>query len=243
MHDREAKGSGLSSKVKYGVSWGMVGEVNRFKCPFKGSIFRSPSYTVIGLPTHISYNQLLGTPDFSNRNCMPKTSDLKVGSSLVTSLPSQRGWKTDVLKEIELVNKGKESKDEFHIARKSNNRLQESDYTLSDSQYVGRKVCKKYEGYEQPFTGVIHSHDTDVETGDSIWEVIYDDGDRSYYNHPQLMEILTPLNGNKMPDLCMHINNKNEYYVSKSKDTFQDVCRAFDIPTAWNQLHYNWLPP
>jgi hypothetical protein len=65
VHNEGTKGSQLASKVKYGVSYGMVGATNRFKCPFVGSIFRSASYTIVGLP------------EMSNRNCMPKAVNLK----------------------------------------------------------------------------------------------------------------------------------------------------------------------
>ena len=245
VHDQNVKGSDVKAKTRFGVAWGMIGEVNRFRCPFRGHTFRSSSYTVIGLPRYVSYSQFLGTPDFENRNCVPKRGDYKIDASTITKLPTPRAWQNDTLKDVTLVDriKGEEKESEFYIARKSNKNIPEEDYRLTDEQYIGRKVSKKYEGYDQPFKGIISSTDIDRETGDSIWEVDYEDGDKSRYNHLELMKILMPCNKEEsLLHTCLRLES-NDDYLSKSTDTFQEVCKTFDLPAAWHKIYYNWLPP
>ena len=253
VHNEGAKGSQLAAKVKYGISYGMVGKVNRFKCPYTGSIFRSASFTLIGLPTHISYAQFLGLPELANRNCLPKTADLKIDSSLVCKLPAPREWQRDVLKDVEFTDrKGGIEKEEskFYIARKSKNGLSESDYSLNDSEYVGRKVEKLFDGYgKDKFKGAVTAHDFCRDSGDAIWEVTYDDGDVGHCNHPELMTMLMP-----MPIPTVHPpsilkidpstgHDKNiDMYVSKSSDTFQEACYKLDIVVPHHKLYYDWLP-
>ena len=150
VHNEGTKGPQLASKVKYGVSHGMIGAINRFKCPFVGSIFRSASYTIVGLPCHISYAQFLGLPEMSNRNCMPKAVDLKIDSTLICKLPTPREWQRDILRDIVFTDKKNgvvKDDSKFYIARKSENGLQERDYSLTDKEYVGRHVEKFYEGH------------------------------------------------------------------------------------------------
>jgi hypothetical protein len=256
VHNEAAKGSQLAAKVKYGISYGMVGKINRFKCPFTGSIFRSASYTMVGLPSHISYAQFLGLPDISNRNCHPKAVDLKIDSSFICKLPAPREWQRDILKEIEFTDKknGKESdSSKFYIARKSENNLPETDYTMTDSEYVGRKVAKLFPGHgNKKFKGQITAHDIDQDSGDAMWEVTYDDGDVSCYNHPELMKILLPLSHNNVnyilsdPQLLridsQLLKTKLSFYVTKSTDTFQEACFKLDITVEHHKTYFHWLP-
>ena len=209
VHNEGTKGSQLASKVKYGISYGMIGAVNRFKCPFIGSIFRSASYTIVGLPSHISYAQFLGLPEMSNRNCMPKAVDLKIDSTLICKLPTPREWQRDILRDIVFTDKENglvKDDSKFYIARKSEKGLQERDYSLTDKEYVGRHVEKFYEGHGK-FKGEITGHDIDRDTGDSMWEVTYEDGDIGCYNHPQLMTMLMP---------TTHVPTKNILKIDSS---------------------------
>ena len=255
VHNEGTKGSQLAAKVKYGVSYGMIGAINRFKCPFVGSIFRSASYTIVGLPSHISYAQFLGLPEMSNRNCMPKAVDLKIDSTLICKLPTPREWQRDILRDIVFTDKKNgvvKDDSKFYIARKSENGLQERDYSLTDKEYVGRHVEKFYEGHGK-FKGEITGHDIDRDTGDSIWEVTYEDGDIGCYNHPQLMTMLMPTthvptkNILKIDSSPPGVNfdfdkSENDEYVTKSTDTFQEACLRLKIDPAHHKIYHDWLP-
>ena len=260
VHDQNKKGSDLGSKIKIGISWGMVGEVNRFKCPYRGNTFRSSSFTVIGLPNNISYSQFLNLPDFQNRNCQGKIKDFNVDLSEITSTPEPRHWVKDYITEIKMKDwkEGTEidGESEFYIARKTNPNLPQQDYVLHDKAYIGRKVEKSFKGYEIPFKGVVTNHDFDSADGNSIWEVTFEDGDVGWYNHLELMSILQPQMGGgkdckeiagENPDLMYlslavddNIRQEGNYH-SKSSDTFQQVCTKLGLPKAWHKLYYYWL--
>ena len=264
VHDERKKGSQQGAKVRFGISWGMIGDVNRFKCPYTGAVFRSSSFSLIGLPCHISFSQFLNLPDFSSKNCLPKSGDFRIDASSVTTIPTTRSWQKDVLTDIKITCQKdggeKINKSEFYIARKSNLGLPESDYSLHDSLYIGRKVQKYFDGYSQPFLGEVTSHDVDSENSDTIWETTFEDGDVGWYNHRELMQILLPeLPGIKptqsekkesgedsqenMDARIRQIIKQTEDYVSKSTDTFQDVCFRLNLPHPWHKIYYDWLSP
>ena len=260
VHDQSKKGSDSGSKIKIGISWGMVGEVNRFKCPYRGNIFRSSSFTVVGLPNNISYSQFLNLPDFQNKNCQGRVQDFKVDWSEVTHTPEPRTWVRDYITDIKMTDwkEGVEidGESEFYIARKKNPQLPQQDYVLHDKAYIGRKVEKSFRGYEVPFKGVVTNHDFDSEDGNSIWEVTFEDGDVGWYNHLELMGTLQPQAGGGEDceegargenDLAQvrtiierAIKQEGDYH-SKSSDTFQQVCNKLGLPKAWYRTYYFWL--
>ena len=62
VHQEKVKGSQLQPKVRWGIAWGMYKEQVIFKCPYKGSTFRSKSFTAYELSNNMNYFQFLGLP-------------------------------------------------------------------------------------------------------------------------------------------------------------------------------------
>ena len=62
VHLEKVKGCQLKPKVRWGVAWGMYKEQVIWKCPFKGSTFRSKSFTAFELSSGMNYFQFLGIP-------------------------------------------------------------------------------------------------------------------------------------------------------------------------------------
>ena len=75
VHLKDAKGSAMKAKVKYGIAWGMYREQVVFKSPFHAQTFRSKSF--IGFEMHARANayQLLGLPYKNNRKSLPLPGD------------------------------------------------------------------------------------------------------------------------------------------------------------------------
>jgi hypothetical protein len=68
VHDNKVKGSHLAAKTRFGVGWGMEGEIVIFKCPCSKSKFTSKSYTTINLPNYINFYQFLSMPQPKSKN-------------------------------------------------------------------------------------------------------------------------------------------------------------------------------
>jgi hypothetical protein len=54
--------------------------------------------------------------------------------------------------------------------------------------YIGRKVGKVFEG--QIYKGTVVGRDVDQETGECIFEITYDDGDKEDLSHKELLLVL-----------------------------------------------------
>ena len=108
VYDARVKGSDVSAKVRFGVACGMISDIVLFKCPYTHSKFRSKSYTVIQLPSSISFSQFLNLPTPKNNNCMPTIKDININikeKQSLSSLPAPRAWEEDRLRDIKFLDR------------------------------------------------------------------------------------------------------------------------------------------
>jgi hypothetical protein len=108
VYDVKVKGSDVAAKVRFGVACGMVSDIVLFKCPYTQARFRSKSYTVIQLPSSISYTQFLNLPTPTNKNCMPGLKDMSINikeKQSLSELPEPRAWEEDRLRDIKFLDR------------------------------------------------------------------------------------------------------------------------------------------
>jgi hypothetical protein len=177
---------------------------------------------------------------------MPKAADLKTDSTLICELPTPREWQRDTLRDVVFADEENGlAKDDsrFHTARKSENGLQERDYSLTDEERLGRHVEKFCEGHGK-FKGETTGHDVDRDTGDATWEVACEDGDIGCCGRPQLMTMLMPLTHVPTENVLKITADKSdlEPHVTKSTDTFEESCLRLKTPMACHKIHHDWLP-
>ena len=108
VHDARVKGSDVAAKVRFGVACGMISDIVLFKCPYTSARFRSKSYTVIQLPSSISFSQFLSLPSPKNKNCHPTLKDLTINiqhKQSLSTLPEPRSWEEDRLRDIKFLDR------------------------------------------------------------------------------------------------------------------------------------------
>ena len=135
VHDNKVKGSHLAAKTRFGVAWGMEGDIVIFKCPYNKNKFRSKSYTIIHLPNYINFYQFLSIPQPKSKNpsahIRPK--DFKIlaeEKSILSKLPNIRAWEGDRLKDIKFLDR---------LNYESDDNLEKE----GDSDFDGRKYILK----------------------------------------------------------------------------------------------------
>jgi hypothetical protein len=68
VHDGRVKGSHVAAKTRFGVAWGMEGDVVTFKCPYNKNKFRSKSCTIAKLPSYVGFYQFSSMPQPKSKN-------------------------------------------------------------------------------------------------------------------------------------------------------------------------------
>ena len=137
--------------------------------------------------------------------------------------------------------------------------LPQSDYEMKGKQYVGRMVIKKFK--KLTCRGVIVGNDIDVENGNEIWEVEYEDGDVEDFNHDELMKYLLPNVEDECP-MAGWINSEVEKgdtpqrggavnippskitkqgYTTTGKENFMEVCRRIGLTKQHFRTYYDIL--
>jgi hypothetical protein len=148
VYDARVKGSDVSSKVRFGVACGMISDIVLFKCPYTHSKFRSKSYTVIQLPSSISFSQFLNLPTPKNNNCMPTLKDININikeKQSLSSLPAPRAWEEDRLRDIKFRDRinysDEECRDDADVVEKTGG--------------VGHMICLLERGHKMRGGGII----------------------------------------------------------------------------------------
>jgi len=145
VHDNRVKGSHLAAKTRFGVGWGMEGDIVIFKCPYSKSKFRSKSYTTINLPNYINFYQFLSIPQPKSKNISAhmRPKDFKINideKAILSNLPNHREWEGDRLKDIKFLDRiNYESDDENDGEVEGDKNVRE--YTLTKSKRSGGGEC------------------------------------------------------------------------------------------------------
>ena len=144
VHDVRVKGSDVSAKVRFGVACGMISDVVLFKCPYTHAKYRSKSYTVVQLPSTISYSQFLNLPTPKNKNCMPNLKNLTINvkeKQSLSTLPEPRAWKEDRLRDIKFLERINYADEECLEEDEGDNKSRKYDMFIGEGLGAGGGGC------------------------------------------------------------------------------------------------------